>query len=955
MHFIVGIDLGTTNCAVAYVENLSGKKSAPPKIQTFEIPQLTRPGSVEKRPLLPSFLYIAGPKELPGGATALPWDEDNKLIVGELARSLGAKVPGRLVASAKSWLCSPSVDRTAPILPWGAPEDVKRVSPVEASARYLAHIRDAWDHEMARGGKDKEKKLAAQDIIITVPASFDEAARELTVEAAKIAGLDNLTLLEEPQAAFYAYISEHSRDLSKKLESIQRVLVCDVGGGTTDFSLIEVQRTPVPGKSSEQIELVRSAVGDHLMLGGDNMDLSLARVLEKKFSGVLDAHQFKALTAAARDAKEKLFSDSAPDKVPVTIVGRGSGVVAGTMRTELSAAEARGILVEGFFPASKYHEDPARAGRTAIREWGLPYVQDPGVTRHMSEFMRHHAKGTAGQASSGTQTSGTQTRPDAVLFNGGAMKPIAFRDRIRTVLKDWYASPREIIELESPSFDMAVALGAAYYGCVRRGTGLRIGGGMARAYYIGIETSLADGHGSNKAAICLVPHGTEEGEELELPQTFILRLATPVVFPLFSSSVRANDKIGAIVPEDSPDLAPLPPLETVLHAGRRAVKKDVSVHLQAQLTEVGTLELGLKSISDDRRWEIHLNIRSKMRDPNAPAAPAPEAAAESGPGTGVDPRKLDMALSLIARTFSPQSRDPLPPGMLTKQIEGALELSKEAWPANLARRLSDALLDQAQNRGRSAEHEARWLNLAGFTLRPGFGFLADEQRMLKLYNTTRNGLNFVSDPNCRIEWWVLWRRVSGGLKEDHERELFNRLQPFLTDDRDVTKRQGWPRPTKGEIPEMWRAAASLELLDTPQKKILGTVLSDTLADEGPSLPLLWALGRLGARVPAHAPENRTVPLELAEEWLRTILSLDWAGNPMGIFAAVNIARKTGDRTRDIGDSLRTKTIEKLKKAGASDHDIASVKTVTEIENADRKLIFGDALPPALRMEAQKAD
>ena len=933
--YIVGIDLGTTNCAVAYIEK-SHLSREPLDLKIFEIPQLTRPGSVEKRPLLPSFVYIASSSELPEGSTALPWDKKNKLIVGELARSLGAKVPGRLVASAKSWLCSPSVDRTAAILPWGAPEDVKRISPVEASARYLEHIREAWDHEFA--GKDESSRLANQEIVITVPASFDEAARELTVEAAILAGFPHITLIEEPQAAFYAWMAAHSKNLAAALGGIERVLICDVGGGTTDFSLIEVQRT---GDAKNPVDVRRTAVGDHLMLGGDNMDLALARHLEKKISGHIDAHQFKALTASARDGKERILLAGAPEKMSIAVMGRGSSVIGGSVKTELLQSEARAILLEGFFPVTRVDESPQTTGRSGIREWGLPYVHDPAVTRHLSQFLRHHI--LSDEAGQPLVKDGKLAipRPDAVLFNGGAMKPDAFRQRLRDVLKNWFGT--DVLELQGTSLDLAVALGAAYYGCVRQGRGLRIGGGMGRGYYIGIETDSTPDRPAGKAAICLVPQGTEEGEQIELPQSFILRLATPVVFPLFSSSVRPHDKLGTILDEESKELAPLPPLETMLHGGRRAVKKDVAVRLQAALTEVGTLALALKSMSDDRKWEIHLNVRSRVRDKEQPED-AKDASA------GVDPRKVNAAVALIGRTFDPQARDPLPPAMLTKQMEAALELSKDAWPAALARRLADVLLERAAQRNRSAEHEARWLNLTGFLLRPGFGDLSDAERMKKLYNATRNGLFFVSDPNTRIEWWVLWRRVSGGLKEDHERELFYRLQPFLTNDRDVTKRGGWPRPTKGELPEMWRAAASLELLDNTQKKQLGELIVEQLQDEGPTTAMLWALARLGARQPAHAEANYTVPTDLAESWLKALLGLDWAGNPMGVFAAVSLARKTGDRARDISDALRNRTLERLKKAGAGEHDIAAVKTITDLESADRKLIFGDALPPALKLE-----
>jgi molecular chaperone DnaK (HSP70) len=934
--FVVGIDLGTTHCAVSYIHADDLDRPAP-KIHAFEIPQLVRPGSVEERPLLPSFLYQASSAELPKGSTELPWDAKNTVIAGELARSMGARVPGRLVASAKSWLCSPAVDRTAAILPWGAPADVQRVSPVEASARYLSHIRDAWDHTFAGGKNGGEARLAAQEVVLTVPASFDEAARELTVKAARDAGLERLTLLEEPQAAFYAWLARHLSKLKLHLKGIQRILVCDVGGGTSDFSLIDV----VPAEGKVPVSLSRSAVGDHLMLGGDNMDLALARHLEKKIGRPIDAHQFKALTAAAREAKEKLYSAKAPEKATVAVMGRGSGVIGGSIKTELTRAEAEAILVDGFVPLSQFNDAPLRSSRGGIREWGLPYVQDPAITRHLAHFLKQHPRG------------GDAPRPDAVLFNGGAMKPAVFRERILRALGNWFGGGSwQPVELESPSLDLAVADGAAYYGCVRHGKGVRIGGGMGRSYYIGIETDPSPARPTGKAAICLVPQGTEEGQALELPQVFTLRLASPVSFPLFSSTARSGDALGTVVEEHAPDLNALPPLETMLHGGRRATRSDVAVRLRAGLTEVGTLALSLKAAYDERDWEIHLNVRSKIGAPGEAAkSTQSDEAQESEPSAGVDPRKMDAALKLVHSAFEPNASSPLPVMMLTRQLEIALGASRDMWPASAARRLADALLKLAPHRARSAEHETRWLNLTGYVLRPGFGDLGDADRMRQLYNATRNGLNFVSDPNARIEWWVLWRRVSGGLKEDQERELFYKLHPFLFNVRDLSKRGGWPRPTKGEIPEMWRAAGSLERLDAQQKKLLGNRVIEELQDEGPSGPLFWAQGRIGARMLSHAAANCAAPAELAESWVKELLKIDAAGNPMALFALVSLSRKTGDTVRDISEALRAKVLDRLKKLGAGEHDLAAVREITELESSDRKMIFGDAPPPALKLDA----
>ena len=474
--YIVGIDLGTTNCAVAYVDT-KGRDRPAADIRMFDVPQLVAPGESAPRSMLPSFLYLTGGPELPAGAARLPWSDGGDRIVGEFARLQGARVPSRLVSSTKSWLCHPGVDREADILPWGSPPEIKRVSPVEASAAYLRHIRDAWNDHFARD--DPARRLEQQEVVLTVPASFDEAARELTLGAAKKADLASITLLEEPQAAFYCWIVSHQDRWQREVRAGELILVCDIGGGTTDFSLITVvEALTGPG-------FRRVAVGDHLMLGGDNIDLALAHQVEKKLGGVrLDTEQWSALRFACRTAKEKLLIEQQPllERWPVTIAGRGSRIIGGSIQSELTRQDVQAIALDGFFPRTNRDEEPQRGSRLGLQEFGLPFVADPAVPKHLSAFLRRHRGEAIGQG--GHQGQDRPARPDAILFNGGALTPDSVRNRIVEVVASWFRddpgpaySPRVLTNI---SLDLAVAQGAAYYGVVRRGGGIRIGGGTAQ-------------------------------------------------------------------------------------------------------------------------------------------------------------------------------------------------------------------------------------------------------------------------------------------------------------------------------------------------------------------------------------------------------------------------------------------------------------------------------------------
>ena len=591
---VVGIDLGTTNCAMASAINDDA-------VVSESICQIVGPGEVAARSTLPSFLLLPSDAEVANAGLALPWSGPMKYTVGTFARDRGAELPHRLVSSAKSWLCNPAIDRTSQVLPWrGAQREVaadvdgERVSPVNASARYLAHLRAAWDdvHEA--------EPLAELDVLVTVPASFDAVARELTVVAAREAGFDKVTLLEEPQAAFYAYLAARGDAWRDDLAPGDVVLVCDVGGGTTDFSLIEVT------DDGGSLGLERIAVGDHILLGGDNMDLGLAAIVTQRLTDdnkTLDALQQRALMHACRRAKEHLLDDAAPDVIPISLLGRGTKLIGGTIRTEVRRADAEALLIDGFFPVVAADARTQKRRAMGLREMGLPYAHDPAITRHLAEFLSRHGK-----------------KPTAVLFNGGVMKATRLRNRVIEVLRSWCGHDLKI--LGGIDLDLAVAAGAAHYGRIRAGhgtRGVRIRGGTARAYYIGIESAMPaiPGFAPPVKALCVAPQGLEEGSKVELPDDELgLVVGENVTFRFFAASARKDDLAGALIDLSAPAVAAtiteLDPVEKLVPVeGERRSGDVVPIRLEAHVTEVGTLELWCAARDGRGRWKLEYSVRER--------------------------------------------------------------------------------------------------------------------------------------------------------------------------------------------------------------------------------------------------------------------------------------------------------------------------------------------------------
>lgn len=940
--YLIGIDLGTTNSALAFMD-LKQAKGGRPEIQHFAVPQLVAPGELARRPLLPSFLYLPGEHDLPARATDLPWDPTCSYAVGEFARNHGARVPGRLVTSAKSWLCHAGVDRSAPLLPWSAPPDVQRISPVEASGRFIQHLVKSWNHLMA---KDQEAdRLEKQAVVLTVPASFDDVARNLTVEAARKAGLENLTLLEEPQAAFYCWLATHPPKEAAQLKPGSRCLVVDVGGGTSDFSLIEAV------EQQGELGFVRQAVGDHLLLGGDNMDLALAKDVEKRLpsAGRMDAAQYGMLTQACRLAKETLLGPDPPASHTVTVMGRGRQVVGGTQHTPLTAKEVRQVLFEGFFPLVPFDAEPQRGARTGLHEMGLPYVSDPAITRHLSAFLKRHA---TQHSALGTQDS---FKPEAILFNGGVFQPQALRERLIEVMTGWFATPQRAwkpLVLTNPSLDLAVAWGAAHYAWLRHTGGKRIGGGIARSYYLAVaagDQPKAGEGGRHLSVLCVVPQHLEEGQEIALEKPEMeLALGQPVVFPLYTSTVRADDHAGDVLQVKTDQLLQLPPLHTILRGGKRSGTRQAPVTLAARCTEIGTLELWCVAKEGANRWRLEFNVRDiiKEEEPDDGESKPTQALTDIWPES-----QVQEAARLIRGVYGDAKDEPQSPQALTKALEASLDAPRHQWPTGLCRRLWEFLAEMADQRRRSPGHLSRWYHLVGYCLRPGFGDPLDKfrvEQLWKVMSTPPRGETAQKLPEGGADYWIMWRRVAGGLNSSLQTTLFSRLRSVLL----PSKGKMISKPGANEFAEMWRAAASLERLDVKVKEQLGSVLLKSFRKGSVPTYAFWSLTRLGARVLLYGPLNAVAHHQVAEQWLDGILDFQpghdsertaWA------FCLAQLARRSGQRALDVADGHREKVLTVLRSLSIPRHWIKMVEEVSELEGEEQSQMFGDSLPIGLRL------
>jgi len=878
----IGIDLGTTNSALAYIDEREAEDRDFPPVHIFETPQLVAAGRVEPRRTLPSFLFL----------------EDGQ-PVGLYAREQGALVPTRLVHSAKSWLSNPDVDRTAKILPWDSQEMGRVLSPVEVSARFISKFREEWDRTAGAA-------LAEQDIVLTVPASFDEEARELTVMAARDAGVERLTLLEEPAAAFYSWIANNLAQSRKRLFDGQIVLVCDVGGGTSDFSLIRVSR------EGDLLNFTRTAVGKHLLLGGDNLDLTLAWLVETKLGVPLSIRQRSGLRRQCSAAKERLLNDPNLKGVEITVLGTGSAVIGKALKTEILREEALELALEGFLPFTARGEAPKEEKRSLFRELGLPYVSDPAITRHLNAFLE-----PTGQA------------PDAILFNGGFFIPDILQQRVADVVGRWNGRRPEI--LENIDLDLAVARGAAYYSYVRStGSGVLVRGGLPRTYYVG----LGEARDGKFPAVCLVPRGAEEGVAVEIDKDELQLVANrPVSFRLYSSLTRTEDKLGDLVEFSAadPELHMHAPLHAVIRFGRKAEERLIPVKLGARLTEIGTLETWCESKISDNRWRLQFELRKA----------AAEQPAEAKAAAVVSEQALKSSLELLGEVFSPSAKSPgpvgTPPEELPAKLEQTMGLGKNSWPLAAIRQMADTFLSAADGRKKSPAYEIRWLNLCGFCLRPGFGYPGDDFRLEQARRLFASGVTYGNQVQCEIDWWIFWGRVAGGLNRNQQTDIYQRLSGFLLP-RGSKKPQ---RLNPALSREMWRTACSLELLPIGTKSELGEALIKRVKAGDYKESELWCLSRLGARQLFYGPINLVIPPSTVTRWVEALLVAANAGD-----ALAALARYTGDPTRDLTPATRQTVKRKLEKQPHAERLLAIFEGEEEDDRALGR-IFGEELPSGL--------
>ncbi len=927
--FLVGIDLGTTNTVVAFCEITDDLQQS--KVSLFDIDQLIGPGEVVRKPLLPSFRYHPAEGQISPNDLTLPWDNQpvegdiKHLIVGEWARELGAKVEGRQVSSAKSWLSHQAVDRNSDILPWAGASDVDKVSPVIASASYLNHIRQAWNY------RNPSNKLEDQEVVVTVPASFDETARKLTLEAAQLAGLHKIVLLEEPQAVCYDWYARHQQTAADELKDLPLILVCDVGGGTTDLSLIEAKF------NQDELALDRIGVGEHLMLGGDNLDLALAHLAESRFSQSkkLNAASLTKLIQQTRKAKEQLLSSGAPDEVKITMLGSGSKLLGGTKSIGLTKQEVHQIALDGFFPLSDFSQTPDKR-RSAVVEFGLPYVADPAVSKHVAEFLGLHQQ--VSYAALGQEDTSKPAIPVGILLNGGVFNSDLVTQRVTQLLGNWRGAP--VTVLDNPHPDWSVALGAVAFGKARRGAQLKIGGGAARSYFLHLQEKNKMGK-----ALCLLAKGTEEGHEIRLSgRRFSLTLGEPVRFNLLTSThdTLTNDaqiQNGVIVDVDPDIFAPLPPYISTLEgegAELQANQKErVEVQLACQLTEVGTLKMECVSVDDDaKRWALEFEVRNQK--------------AEQSEEEVLSPR-LAECKALITRIYSgnKKSADSKEIKTLAKDLEKKLG-KRDEWDFATLRHLFDAFAQGRKRRRRSEQHEKNWLRLAGFSLRPGFGDATDSWRIEQVWGLYQQNIQFKNHQGW-TDWWVFWRRIAGGLNQEQQETILADIAKYLHPGAMKNPQSAKAAQEMG-YESMVRLAASLEHLEVEDKVLLSSwFLNKALNFNQFEQAHWWALGRLASRTPLYGSQHNVIPREQAEQWLPKLLDKNWQKEPMIAFAAVMICRKTGDRLFDISDEFRVQVLEKLKQSKVSPSWITLVKEVSELSESESKRVFGDALPSGLTL------
>jgi molecular chaperone DnaK (HSP70) len=922
---MVGIDLGTTNIVVAYSEISDDLKSSP--VNVFEIDQLIGAGEIAKRSSLPAFRFHPAQNQFQYNELTLPWDHStvdgdiSNPIIGYWARELGSKIEGRQVSSAKSWLSHNKVDRESEILPWGTSDEIERVSPVVASASYLNYIRECWNHY------HPIHLLEHQSIVITVPASFDETARNLTLKAAALAGLNDCVLLEEPQAACYDWYARYEHEAKSLLEHHRNMLVVDVGGGTTDLSLIKANI------HNDELTLDRIGVGEHLMLGGDNIDLALAHMAEQKLnnSKPLTTAALAKLIQQTRTAKEQLLANNAPESANITVLGSGSRLLAASQKAVLSKQEVHALAVDGFFPITNFTEKPDKR-RSAVVEFGLPYVADPAISKHIAEFLESHQESLRTSIRA-TNPSSFEV-PSALLLNGGAFNSPILIKQVQKLLHSW--GQHELVTLDNPSPDNAVALGAVEFNKAKRGARIKIGGGSPRSYFL----HLPDKKGLGRA-ICLLAKGAQEGESFRLSsRKFSLTLNEPVQFQFLASnhdSIRQTQiQNGMMCEVNTEEFTPLSPVIAHLEKSTEQSlqtnqKLRATIQLELQYTELGTLNINCVDIDNGEKWKIEFDLR---------------AINQSVESVKEDPQ-LIKATALISKLYSANKNqdENINIKSLNRDLERILG-KRETWDHAVLRAVFDTLVLGKKRRRRSQKHEENWLRYAGFGLRPGYGSTTDEWRLRQLWDLYQQGLQFPSAQQWS-EWWILWRRVSGGLDQQQQEKLLADTAKYLHPGI-INRNKVSTMASDNGYEAMVRLVATLEELDTEDKKLL----CQWFSSRGFKMSQFqqahwWAVARLGARQLVSASQHKVIQPDYIEPLLVKMLELDWRKEPSIAFAAVMLCRKTGDRSIDVEAPIQNSVIEKLKTIRASDSWIQLVQEVSELSEQDQKKVYGETVPQGL--------
>lgn len=917
--YLIGIDLGTTQSAVSYFD------SDDPEAGIRSLPVLQRVSAREVSPFptLPSVAYLAEDTlELPAFEGEVQVGvKGYRPIVGHWARELGSQVPARLVTSAKSWLCHPRIDREAAILPWQSETVQERISPVTAAMLYLSHMKQIWNKSLGADGEDQ--LFERQKIVVTVPASFDPVARNLTLKAVEQAGFPPVTLLEEPQAAFYDFLHRHQQQLHTVLHGVKTVLVIDIGGGTTDFSLIGVEWTKESRAGKGHPELTRLAVGPHLLIGGDNFDLTLAHAVEARLrerGRKLVTRQWQALLYQAREVKERLLSQKSPEKVAFHIPGAGSRVIAQALKEELDAAPLKELLLGGFFPEAKATDRPDEDTGLGISDAGLPFTRDPAITRHLAAFLADN-----------------RVFPDAVLFNGGTTLSPALRDRLLQQLNAWAPHGKTVTVLENPYPTMAVAHGAVYFAQVTTGTGLRIRSGSPNSIYLGIGTdpkSTPTRH-VPESLICLLPKGAEaETEHHIASKIFGIDRRRPVAFYLYySGNSPRGESVGDLIEFQSRRHRPLPPLRPLIdkQQAREQTPEIEEVQIAAILRETGFLQILCRHCVDGRTEELAFDLsQSGEKEKRSASSEKP---AKTAPGK----RQVGILKKCIDSLFD--KKQPVPFPQVFKKLEEMLAQPRQDWDLPLLRSIYDLLIEDERFFG-SNEGRQAWLRLCGFALRPGYGFPGDDDRVERLW--ALHETPFESRESALwAEWWILWKRLAPGLSGSRQMMLAHIIESLLFGKTSV---KGSRTPEQHERNQLWRLLGQLERLPAAEKERLGFWILKAPTTFSRDAMALLALGRLGARELAYADHTHLVPKMTVQSWVESLLPRTIAGSAYLEWALREMGRRCADRLIQIDDSVRKRIIDRFKKENRKRGFLAPLLEIQHLEPEELTEFLGEALP-----------